>query len=242
MSDLVAACRLSAAGSGGQLKLPKVAGPTVVKALLPVLSLETNDRTAMLAALTKGIRRSKPGSAVYNAIREQPPNSVPQVVTLRFATFAQSAFDRFVLGWTIRSPVHLRVSQPAVAPAERVEEQLQRKPAGAAAAKAAVRAMLQSSEQLSSIVGRRVKIFWPGDGVWYTATVGGYDGASKHPLLALLVVCAALAELERGAVLAENSELHKIDYDDGEPSLFCSPAPESSCLMVVCLCRGDLPA
>ena len=99
----------------------------------------------------------------------------------------------------------------------RVEEQLQRKPAGAAAAKAAVRAMLQSSEQLSSIVGRRVKIFWPGDGVWYTATVGGYDGACTHPLLALLVVCGALAAVERGALLAENSELHKIDYDDGEP-------------------------
>ena len=42
-------------------------------------------------------------------------------------------------------------------------------------------------------------------------------------------------------MLAANSELHKIDYDDGEPSLLQS-RPGNSCLMVVCLCRGDLPA
>ena len=43
-------------------------------------------------------------------------------------------------------------------------------------------------------------------------------------------------------MLAENSELHKIDYDDGEPSPLCNPAPGSSCLIVVWLCRGDVPA
>ena len=102
---------------------------------------------------------------------------------------------------TIGSLVYLRVSQPALVPAERVEEQLQRKPAGAAAAKAAVRAMLQSSEQLSSIVGRRVKIFWPGDGVWYTATVGGYDGASKHPLLLPVLRWLSLGGVRAGREL-----------------------------------------
>ena len=82
-----------------------------------------------------------------------------------------------------------------------MEEQLQRKPAGAAAAKAAVRAMLQSSEQLSSIVGRRVKIFWPGDGVWYTATVGGYDGACTHPLLLPVLRWLSLGGVRAGREL-----------------------------------------
>ena len=40
-------------------------------------------------------------------------------------------------------------------------------------------------------------------------------------------------------MLAENSELHKIDYDDGEPSPLCNPAAGSSCLMVVWLCAGE---
>ena len=63
----------------------------MVKALLPVLSLETNDRTAMLAALTKGVRRSKPGSAVYNAIRN------PQTLSPKFFAFAFRRLLRKVL-------------------------------------------------------------------------------------------------------------------------------------------------
>ena len=58
-------------------------------------------------------------------------------------------------------------------------------------AKAAIRAMLQSSDTLESIEGKRVKVFWPGDAHWYPATAGPTDTKS-------------------------GPRLTRIDYDDGE--------------------------
>jgi len=71
-----------------------------------------------------------------------------------------------------------------------IEQALHAAPDGDINAKAQVRRLLQSTcTEPGTLVGCRVRIFWPGDAEWYPGTISHFD--SGHML-------------------------HKVDYDDGE--------------------------